>query len=149
MSGLITTLCSPEQRSCTRKMSPQIIRLVELTFGRPRRLWEIDSSLKECTQNLTGSRTQSRRSNLKGAWVTPTRWSWNLLKRQKAIGAHPYETDTCCSHFWEICHILPCGHWHWQAQFWNPPFSLLALEQATPPPTSLQALVLGCLRPSN
>ena len=69
----------------------------------------------------------------------------SLLERREETGAHPGDTDTGGSHFWKL--VLPQGHCCWPVPFWNPPSSLLALGLA--PPTSLEAPVLGHLRPSS
>ena len=57
------------------------------------------STLKEWTQNLTHSRIQGRSSNLKGAWVRPTCWSWIVSWRGRKQGSSPW------------------GHRHWQQQW--------------------------------
>lgn len=40
----------------------------------------------------------------------------------------PGNTDAGGCHFCKL--ILLCGHWHWEAPFWNPPSSLLPLGTA-------------------
>ena len=50
----------------------------------------------------------------------------------------PWDREASSSHFWKL--VLPRGHWCWQAPFWSPPHSMLALgtflpaSGPTPPP---------------
>ena len=120
-------LGSPAQESCTRKTSPQSIWLWKspgLTFGSPGGLGEIETPLLKGTKNLTHSGTQGRSSDLKGAWVRPACWSWRVSLRQAATAA-PLGTQTQVVATSEESG-LPCGHWSWQAPFWNPLSSLSA-----------------------
>lgn len=45
----------------------------------------------------------------------------SLLERQEEARAHLGDLDTGNNHLGEL--ILPCGHWHFQAPFWNAPLA--------------------------
>ena len=87
---------------CTGKTRPQTIwcwRSASLTFGRLWGLWQIVSTLKRCTQNLTRSGIQSRSSYLKDVWVRPTADPGEPLREARGNWNSPW------------------GHRHWQQLF--------------------------------
>ena len=64
-----------------------------LNFQRARGLGKRESTLKKSTQNLIGSRTQDRNSNLKEAWSYLLILK-NLPDRQEATEANSADIDT-------------------------------------------------------
>ena len=91
----------------------------DLPFRRARRLWEIETPLLECTQNLTCSESRHMGSDLKGAWSNFLANLGELPEGQEATGTPSGDTDAGGSHLGEL--IWPQGHWCWEAPFWSPP----------------------------
>ena len=62
-----------------------------LCSGEPKRaVANRDSPLKGPVQNRTHSKSQCRGSNLKGAWVRPTCWSWRASPRGRGQRGLPW-----------------------------------------------------------
>lgn len=133
VSELSPTSRGSGRGSCTGKISHQNIwlwKLMGLTSGRSRGLWEIETLLKSA-QNLTCSGTPGRSSNLKETWVRPTDWSWRASWRGRVVALTLGATNTGRSHLGGL--FTPHGHWCWQEPCWILPVL----------PTSLAALVMG------
>ena len=83
------------------------LRASGATFGRPRGLWETDSSPYGCTQNLTHSAIQGRSSHLIEACVRPPADLVEPPGETGGTAGHPGDTDTGSSHLGE--HLLLPG----------------------------------------
>ena len=74
----------------------------DLPFRRARRLWEIETPLLECTQNLTCSESRHMGSDLKGAWSNFLANLGELPEGQEATGTPSGDTDAGGSHLGEL-----------------------------------------------
>ena len=115
-------------------MSPQSIwlwRSVMLIFRRLRRLWLIETPFwKGRHKILSVVGTKEDGSKEPGSDPRP-----DLGESPREAGGNwssHWGKDTGGSHFGEP--VLPCGHWCWQAPFWNTPSSVINVRSQLPPP---------------
>ena len=96
-------------------------RLVGLTFKKPKGLWEIAIPLLKGLHKIL--HTLGPRAEIV-IWKELGSDHLLILVKSPREAEGNWSSPPGDSHFGEF--ILLCGHWCWQASFWNPPSSLLA-----------------------